>query len=229
MPRTHGKQALVVLSGGQDSATCLFLAKRDYDRVHTIFFDYGQRHAIEKVYAHKLSTRFAHTHTVVEVPLHRVTESALIHRTIPVSERGGFDDLPTTFTPGRNLVFLTYAAIFAVSHDIKDIFTGVSQTDYSGYPDCRQPFIDSFMKTFSHAMGEKTKKPTVEIHTPLMRLSKAQTFKLAQDIGALKFIINDTMTCYHGDEALNYWGRGCTKCPACKLRAKGFEEFMSWA
>jgi 7-cyano-7-deazaguanine synthase len=207
-------RALVVLSGGQDSTTCLYWAIDRFgrDNVEAITFDYGQRHRIELDCARDVS-KVAGVRQI-ELPIntfHELGGNALTDADIEVAE-GNDGELPSTFVPGRNLIFLTFAAAHAWQRGITNLVTGVAQTDYSGYPDCRQETIDAL----SHAL-ELGMDRTFIIHTPLMNMSKQETVLLADKLGAI-----DTMalthTCYEGERP------PCGKCPACILRAKGFAE-----
>lgn len=207
------KSAVVLHSGGQDSTTCLAWALKKFKKVELVSFDYGQRHKAEiraaKTIAGKLNTK----HTILKLPiLKELTKNALTDKSVKVKagKKGG---LPSTFVDGRNAMFLTVAAIFAKQKGISDIVTGVCQTDYSGYPDCRADFIKSMQKTLQLAMEYPFK-----IHTPLMNLTKAQTVELMDKLGKLD-LLKYTHTCYEGMKP------ACGKCPACKLRLKGFKEY----
>ncbi len=207
-------EALVVLSGGQDSTTCLYWALDRFgvDAVDTITFDYGQRHGIELECAHRVSGFAGVPNRVFPIDtFEALGGNALTDAGIHVNEDGDAG-LPNTFVPGRNIVFLTFAAAYAWQRKIGHIVTGVAQTDYSGYPDCRQETIDALQATIRLAM-----ESNVVIHTPLMKLSKKETVLLAKDLGALD-AMGLTHTCYEGIRP------PCGKCPACRLRAKGFDE-----
>lgn len=205
------KNALVVFSGGQDSTTCLLLALRDFDSVLAVTFDYGQRHRVELECAKKI-VRMKHvSHTIVDISaLGKITENALTRDTIKIETSDG--SIPTTFVDGRNLLFLSYAAILAKKHGIHDIVAGMCQTDFSGYPDCRRVFIDSLEKTLRLAM-----EYDFTIHTPLMFLTKKESVLLMKDLNGLP-LLAQTHTCYYGKRP------ACGKCPACLLRLKGFRE-----
>ncbi len=212
----NSENALVVLSGGQDSTTCLYWAIDRFgrDSVVTLTFDYGQRHRVEL----DCATRIAEHAGVANVRLPINTFSALGGDALTdgeiLVEQGSSsgNGLPNTFVPGRNLVFLTFAAAFAYQRGITQIVTGVAQTDYSGYPDCREETILALQETLRLGM-----ECEVVIHTPLMHLSKRQTVELASDLGALPAMAL-THTCYNGQRP------PCGRCPACELRAKGFLE-----
>jgi 7-cyano-7-deazaguanine synthase len=215
-------KAIVLLSGGQDSTTCLFWALKRFSKVVAISFDYGQRHSIELQQAKKITQILEIEHHIFTAPaLHEIGTTALTSSVnISVNQNTG---LPNTFVPGRNLVFLTIAAGWGYLNDYHDIVTGVCQVDFSGYPDCRFDFIQSAEKTLQLAL----ELPSLKIHTPLMFLSKSEIWKLSQDLDALDFIIEHTHTCYYGNREIKHaWGYGCGICPACELRKKGFEDAL---
>ncbi len=209
-------RAVVVLSGGQDSTTCLYWAIDRYgsDKVETLTFDYGQRHRIELECAARVAGFAGVPNTILPIDTFAALGGdALTDTDVPV--QAGIDDatgLPNTFVPGRNLVFLTFAAAFAYRRGATNLVTGVAQTDYSGYPDCREGTITSLQHTLRLGM-----EFDVTIHTPLMHLSKKETVELARDLGALPAMAH-THTCYNGKRP------PCGTCPACELRAKGFAE-----
>ena len=215
MTKTRDR-ALVVLSGGQDSTTCLYWAIERFgrDMVETVTFDYGQRHHIELECAENIA-RYAGVSNVC-LPVDTFAAlggDALTDPDVEV-EPGTVEGtgLPNTFVPGRNLIFLTFAAAYAWQRDIRHLVTGVAEADYSGYPDCRQKTIDALQVAVRLGMESE-----IEIHTPLMHLSKKQTVELARDLGALPAMAM-THTCYNGERP------PCGACPACVLRAKGFAE-----
>ncbi len=209
-------QALVVLSGGQDSTTCLYWALDKFgpNAVEAITFDYGQRHRVELGCAARVAEFAGVLHTVMPIDTFAALGgNALTDRNIGVQKDLDIESgLPNTFVPGRNIVFLTFAAAYAWQRNIEHLVTGVAQTDYSGYPDCRQETIEALQLTIRLGMASN-----VVIHTPLMRLSKKQTVLLARDLGALEAMAL-THTCYDGRRP------PCGECPACELRAKGFNE-----
>ena len=212
----QAEKALVLLSGGQDSSTCLYWAIDRFgrDAVSSITFNYGQKHGIELECAEAIA---AHAGVAFAcLPINTFTAlggDALTENGIAVEqELDAETGLPNTFVPGRNLVFLTYAAAFAYQRGIAHLVTGVSQTDYSGYPDCRQATLNSLQQTIR--LGMET---DVEIHAPLMQRSKKETVELARELGALE-VMADTHTCYNGMRP------PCGTCSACKLRAQGFSE-----
>ena len=206
------KKAVILLSGGQDSTTCLAWAKSNFDEIQGICFDYGQRHKIEIESAKKIAEKAEISLKIQKIDLFEgLTKNALTDEDIEINE-GNEDELPSTFVPGRNLIFLSTAAIYARQLGIENIVTGVCQTDYSGYPDCREEFIKSAEKTISLAMDLKFK-----IHTPLMWLTKAESVELIRKHEGLE-LLKYSHTCYKGSRP------ACGECPACKLRLKGFKE-----
>ena len=223
--------ALVLFSGGQDSATCLAWALARYRRVETVGFDYGQRHAVEMEARHVVRAQIAATHPAWAMkigPDHvldmtgfgGISETALTsNRAIETTSKG----LPSTFVPGRNLVFFTYAAALADRRGIRALVGGMCETDYSGYPDCRRDTLDALQRALNLGMEQD-----FIIETPLMRQTKAQTWAMAKQLGGetlVEIILNETHTCYLGDRTPHAWGKGCGACPACELRAKGFFEW----
>ena len=234
MVRDRTKTAMVLLSGGQDSATCLAWALEKYDLVETIGFSYGQRHVVEldcrqTVLAKivKLSGKWCNRlGSDFVVPLEgvdKLSDSALLNRKKIDNDPGR---LPNTFIPGRNLLFLTYTAALCYERGIQTIVGGMCETDYSGYPDCRSETMNSMQTSLS--LGMET---SFEIVTPLMHLTKSDTWKLADKLGGNKFvdlIIKNTATCYQGDrENRHDWGYGCNNCPACELRRDGYLKYIN--
>ena len=230
------KTALVSFSGGQDSTTCLFWALNHYDRVHTIGFDYGQKNRVEldcrKTILQKIKEQFPQlgkklaSDLVVDIrSFGQIAQSALTGSDQAMGEVGE-NGLPNSFVPGRNLVFLTYAAARAYLIKAQTIVGGMGQTDFSGYPDCRRDTMDALQKALSLGLDQG-----VEIVTPLMFLTKAQTWKLAENLGGealVHFIVENTHTCYEGDHRHHHdWGYGCGVCPACRLREKGWKEYQA--
>lgn len=203
--------AIVLLSGGQDSATCLAIAKQHHQRIHCICFDYNQRHRIEIDCSKTLANLANATFQQVDVTfLEKLSTSAMIHQEKKIQHEK--NKLPSTFVPGRNALFLTIAAAIAYEMKINTIYTGVCQTDYSGYPDCRADFIESQQATINLAMASE-----IRIKAPLMNCTKSQTVKIMDDLGKL-FWYEHTHTCYEGQRP------ACGQCPSCKLRLKGFAE-----
>ncbi|MEH7438450.1 7-cyano-7-deazaguanine synthase QueC [Neobacillus drentensis] len=209
-------KALVVFSGGQDSTTCLFWALKNFNEVEVVTFDYNQRHSLEIECAKSIANELGVKHHILDMALlNQLAPSALTRDDIDVKdgEEGG---LPSSFVPGRNLVFLTFAGILASQIGAKHIVTGVCETDFSGYPDCRDIFVKSLNVTLNLSMDSQ-----FVIHTPLMWIDKAETWKLADELGALEFVREKTLTCYNGVIA-----DGCGECPACKLRKRGLDEYF---
>ena len=215
---TKKKKALVVHSGGQDSTTCLLLALKEYEEVEAVAFDYGQRHKKELECAAKICRELGVKQTVLNLAeLNQLAPNSLTRMDISVDEDSPEEGTPNTFVEGRNLLFLTYAAIYAKTHGIKDIFTGVGQSDFSGYPDCRDIFIKSLNVTLNLAMDYE-----FNLITPLMWLNKEETWELADQLGGFELVRDKTLTCYNG-----VIGEGCGNCPACKLRKKGFDSYVA--
>ncbi|OSI32228.1 7-cyano-7-deazaguanine synthase QueC [Neisseria dumasiana] len=213
----HNEKALVVFSGGQDSTTCLIQAVQTYGRenVQAITFQYGQRHAIELERARWIAEDLGIAQTVLDLSLmQQITHNALMDDTAEIQTAS--NGVPNTFVDGRNALFLLYAAIYAKSQNIKHIIVGVCETDFSGYPDCRDIFVKSMNVTLNLAMDY-----AFQIHTPLMYLTKAQTWALADRLGCLDYIREHTHTCYHGVEG------GCGECPSCVLRERGLAEYLA--
>lgn len=224
--------ALVLFSGGQDSTVCLAWALQRFERVETIGFDYGQRHAVELAVRPRVrdklaglraewAARLGEDHVVKLDALGVISDTALTRETTIEMAASG---LPTTFVPGRNLAFLTFAGALAYRRGLKHLVAGMCETDYSGYPDCRDDTIKAMQVALSLGMDRR-----FVIDTPLMWIDKAATFALAQDIGGhalLDLVIEETHSCYLGDRNKRHaWGYGCGECPACKLRAEGFARF----
>ena len=212
-------KALVVLSGGQDSTTCLFWAKRQFKEVYAISFLYGQKHQLEVELARKIAAKAGVPITVREVNFigEISTGCSLKDSSIVMDQEKPADGLPNTFVPGRNLFFLSIAAVHARELGAKNLITGVSQADYSGYPDCHDAFIRSLNVTLNLAMDEQ-----FIIHTPLMWLNKAETWRLADELGVFDLVRHETLTCYNSIP-----GDGCGHCPACTLRRRGLEEYLA--
>jgi 7-cyano-7-deazaguanine synthase len=227
-------EALVLFSGGQDSTTCLAWALARFDRVETIGFDYGQRHRIELEVRGTVRDAFrakfpawgnklGEDHLLDLGVLGQVSETALTREVGIAMQANG---LPNTFVPGRNLVFMTFAAALAYRRGAKHLVTGVCETDFSGYPDCR----DDTMKAMQLALNLGMESRFV-IHTPLMWIDKAATWAMAHDLGGealVDLVRAETHTCYAGDRLYHHaWGYGCAVCPACELRAKGYEAWVA--
>jgi len=226
--------ALVLFSGGQDSSVCLAWALERYARVETVGFDYGQRHAVELEARATVRSRIAERfpqwaprlgedHVLEMRGFGEVAQSALTaDRAIEMTAKG----LPSTFVPGRNLVFFAYAAALADRRGLRSLVGGMCETDFSGYPDCRRDTLDAMQGALNLGMAQD-----FAIETPLMWLTKAETWALAKGLGGedlVRVIVEDSHTCYLGErEALHPWGRGCGACPACELRIRGWEGWVA--
>jgi len=231
---THSAAALVLFSGGQDSTTCLAWALSRFDRVETVGFDYGQRHRVELSRRAGLreglvrlsplwAERLGEDRTISIEALGAISETALT-RNAEIAFAA--DGLPNTFVPGRNLLFLTFAAALAYRRGVADLVGGMCETDYSGYPDCRDQTIRAMAQALSLGMDR-----SMNIHTPLMWIDKAATWRLAESLGGeplVRLIVEETHTCYLGERGRRFdWGYGCGECPACKLRAHGWENYRA--
>lgn len=213
----YNRKAIVIFSGGQDSTTCLFQAISEYgkENVETMTFQYGQRHSIELEKAKWIAQDLGVKQTFIDTSVIKaITHNALMDENVHIEQKD--NKLPNTFVDGRNALFLLYAAIYAKGQGIQDIITGVCETDFSGYPDCRDVFIKSMNVTLNLAMDYQ-----FNIKTPLMYLTKAQTWQLADELGVLDYVRNYTHTCYEGVNG------GCGQCPSCILRDKGLTEYLA--
>ena len=225
-PRTKNKKdmkhkkeaALVCFSGGQDSTTCLFWAKKHFSRVEAVCFTYGQKHSLEIEVARKIAADADVPFQLLDVSLISQLDPncSLTNTGISMDQEKPADSYPSTFVPGRNMVFLTFAAILARSKGIFNLVTGVSEADFSGYPDCRDTFVRSLNVTLNLAMDEQ-----FVIHTPLMDRDKSEVWELADELGVFDLVRTQTLTCYNGIMA-----EGCGHCPACKLRREGLEKYL---
>ena len=226
--------ALLLFSGGQDSTVCLAWALSRFDRVETVGFDYGQRHASELTARPRIlqkirttfpdwAARLGADHVLPLEVLKAIGGSAL---TDSIKIEMGENGLPTSFVPGRNVMFLTAAAALGYRRGIADLVGGMCETDFSGYPDCRDETVQATARALSLALAQE-----VRVHTPLMRIDKAATWKLAEELGGtalVELIVDETVTCYEGDRIHRHdWGHGCGACPACELRAAGFEKYKA--
>lgn len=233
---TKSASALVLFSGGQDSTVCLASALKRFVHVETVGFDYGQRHKVELRCRERVlsavreqfpqwASRLGEDHLLDLSVLGEISETALTRDTAIEESANG---LPSTFVPGRNLVFLTLAAALAWRRGISVLVGGMCETDYSGYPDCRRETIDAQQKAIGLGMDR-----SITIETPLMWLDKAETWQLAEDLGGqdlVGLIVEETHTCYKGERLHRHaWGYGCGECPACKLRKAGFEKWKQGA
>lgn len=211
------EKALVVFSGGQDSTTCLFWALKHFREVHTITFAYGQKHSLEVEAAKKIACMAGVDFHLVDITqIASVGKNSLTDGSMVMDSEKPAGSPPNTFVPGRNLFFLSIAAVYAREKGICDIVAGVSQTDFSGYPDCRDSFIRSLNVTLNLAMDGQ-----FVIHTPLMWIDKAQTWALADRLGVFELVRDETVTCYNGVK-----GDGCGHCPACRLRNAGLHKYL---
>ena len=230
----EGERAIVLFSGGQDSTTCLAWALERFGNVETIGFDYGQRHKVELEARPRIlaalrrgfprwAERLGEDHLLDLAALGQLSETAL---TREVAIAVGDNGLPNTFVPGRNLAFLTFAAALAYRRGARHLVAGVCETDYSGYPDCREETMIAMERALNLGMEAR-----FMLHTPLMRIDKAATWALARELGgdALVALVRDeTHSCYEGDRThIHAWGHGCGRCPACELRAKGWHAFAA--
>lgn len=208
-------KALVVFSGGQDSTTCIFWALKYFREVEVVTFNYNQRHKFEIEVAENIANELGIKHTLLDMTLlNQLAPNALTRENIDIEQKDG--ELPSTFVDGRNLLFLSFASVLAKQIGANHIVTGVCQTDFSGYPDCRDIFIKSLNVTLNLSMDYQ-----FVIHTPLMWLDKAETWKLADDLNVFEYVRTKTLTCYNGIIA-----DGCGECPACILRKRGLETFL---
>nr|WP_273320520.1 7-cyano-7-deazaguanine synthase QueC [Vallitalea guaymasensis] len=210
------EKAVVVFSGGQDSTTCLFWAKKKFKEIIAVSFDYNQKHILELECAKDICKKYEIEHHTLDLGLlNQLAPNSLTRTDIKVDKESPDEGVPNSFVDGRNMLFLTFVAVFAKQRGISNIVTGVSESDFSGYPDCRDVFIKSINVTLNLAMDYQ-----FEIYTPLMWINKAQTWKMAYDLGVLDVVKEETLTCYNGIK-----GNGCGDCPACKLRKNGYLEF----
>ena len=211
------ERAVVVFSGGQDSTTCLVWALQRFQHVEAVTFQYGQRHNLEIESARKIADKLSVPHHVLDLNLlNQLAPSALTRQEIGI-QAGDEGELPSTFVDGRNHIFLSFAAILAKQIGAKHIVTGVCETDFSGYPDCRDVFVKSLNVTLNLAMDYD-----FVIDTPLMWLDKKQTWALADELGCFELVRSETLTCYNG-----MIGDGCGECPACKLRNRGLQAYLA--
>lgn len=212
------ESALVCLSGGQDSTTCLYWALSRFEKVEAVCFAYGQKHSLETEVARRMAEKAGVLFSLLDVPLlGTLTHNALTDSSVVMDKEKPADALPNTFVPGRNMLFLTLAAIKAYESGIRHLVAGVSQADFSGYPDCRDTFIRSLNVSLNLAMDAQ-----FVIHTPLMWLDKEGVWALADELGVFDLVRTETLTCYNGVIA-----DGCGECPACRLRRRGLERYLA--
>ena len=222
-------KSVVLLSGGQDSATVLALAAKNSEVVEALTFDYGQQHRVERLSAKTVARHFSvPLRTITITSLQQVADSALlggdVNKAHPLPR---FKDLPASFVPGRNILFFTLAAARMTKVGATQLWTGINATDYSGYPDCRPEFVEAFTQTIHRGMDF----PEFEVVAPLLDKTKWQTWAMAYAISEAvgELVRIESHTCYNGDRSKQHaWGYGCGECPACKIRAKGWEEFTRW-
>lgn len=214
----NNEGAVVVFSGGQDSTTCLLWALKHYERVYAVSFDYNQRHKTELECAKEICSKLNVGHTVLDMTLlGQLAPNSLTRDDIEVDHDAPETGTPNSFVDGRNMLFMTFAAVFAKQKNIHDIITGVSQSDFSGYPDCRDVFIKSLNVTLNLAMDYE-----FDIITPLMWINKEETWKMADELGGFELVRDMTLTCYNGIR-----GDGCGNCPSCKLRKRGLDAYLA--
>lgn len=215
---TYKKEnSLVLFSGGQDSTTCLFWAKERFKSVIALCFNYGQRHSQEVENARGIAKKANVSFEVIDATIiSHLSPNSLTDKSIQMDQKQSQDTFPNTFVPGRNLLFMSLAASWAFSKDICHLVTGVSEVEFSGYPDCRDTFIRSLNATINLAMDKN-----FIIHTPLMWKNKEQVWGLADKLGVFELVRNETLTCYNGLIA-----EGCGECPACKLRNNGLNKYL---
>lgn len=212
-----GEKAMILFSGGQDSTTCLFWAKRNFYAVYAVAFDYGQNHSVELDAAKHIAQKADVPLRILKMDLlSQLVKNSLTSKQIEIETEKPEERPPNTLVEGRNMLFLTYAAIFAKEQNIRHLVTGVGQADYSGYPDCRNDFIVSLNQTLNLSMDFE-----YTIHTPLMWKNKTEIWQLADELGIIELVINETVTCYNGVK-----GTGCGNCPACYLRNRGLENYL---
>ncbi|MBP8782534.1 MAG: 7-cyano-7-deazaguanine synthase QueC [Paludibacteraceae bacterium] len=218
-------KAYILLSGGQDSFVCLIWALQHFSEVEAVSIAYNQRHAKEIEYAKKIAAHFNVPHFTYDIGsfMSSIAESSLLNSSNHNTQHAQASHLPASFVPNRNGLFLTIIANHAFKQETKHIHlvTGTCETDYSGYPDCRDNYIKA--KATELSLGLDI---SVSIHTPLMWKTKAETFAMAHEAGKLNELIQLTLTCYNGEETMHPWGYGCGECPSCVLRKKGYEEFL---
>lgn len=220
------EDAVVLISGGQDSTTCLVWALKKFRKVYGVSFFYNQKHSIELETAAKICKGFGVDLKIVDISfMSNLVVSNLFKGTDDVNEKHSQSDkVPSSFVPYRNLLFLTLASAWGGTVGARHIVTGVCETDYSGYADCRDIFVKSAQVTLN--LSTDFEKDNVVIHTPLMWLTKSEEFRMAEELGCLDLVLDETLTCYNGSEKRNSYGKGCGECPSCLLRKKGYEEYL---
>lgn len=222
--KVRNDSAIVIFSGGQDSTTCLYWAKKRFKKLYALTLRYGQQHDCEIDQARLICEKENIEQKIIQLDFFKeLIQSNLTQQGADFKgKHDAFEELPSSFVPMRNQIFLTLAYGWATTLKTNHVITGVCEADYSGYYDCRDDFVKGFQSFTNYAYHLN-----IQIHTPLMFLSKAEIFKLAKDNDGLDCVIKDSHTCYHGERTeLHSWGYGCGKCPACLLRKKGWEEFI---
>ncbi|HSW75748.1 MAG TPA: 7-cyano-7-deazaguanine synthase QueC [Candidatus Saccharimonadales bacterium] len=211
------KKAVILFSGGLDSTTCLAIAKHEGFECHALSFNYGQRHSIELNAAKKIASMFNVSHTIIDIPIWQFGGSALTDVNLTIPENNIKNEIPITYVPARNTIFLSFALGLAESINAQDIFIGISAVDYSGYPDCRPEYLAAFQKLANLATKIGVEDNSIQVHAPLIHLSKAETINLGLKLG-----VNyaQTVSCYQA----NTEGHACGKCDSCVLRKKGFSD-----
>lgn len=226
MEQTYkNEEAVVLTSGGQDSTTCLVWALNNFKKVHAISFFYNQKHSNEIDIAKRICAQFGVDLKIVDISFMKDLVVSNLFKDTP-DVRGVHSqnaDVPASFVPYRNLLFVTLASAWAGTVGARHIVIGVCETDFSGYADCRDVFIKSAQVTLN--LATDFKDSNIVIHTPLMWMTKAAEFRMAEELGCLDLIMNETLSCYNGSEKMNSYGKGCGECPSCLLRKKGYEEY----
>jgi 7-cyano-7-deazaguanine synthase len=222
----RNENALVLVSGGQDSTTCLYWAMKKFKKVFAITFDYGQKHSIETDIAQDICEINNISLKKLDISFMKdLVVSNLFEGTGDLQEKHELnDDVPASYVPYRNMIFLNLAAAWGSTIGARHLVTGVCETDYSGYADCRDVFVKSLQVALNLATDFKDKENV--IHTPLMWLTKSEEFRMAEELGCLDVILEETLTCYNGVKKMNDYGMGCDKCPSCELRRKGYQEYV---
>lgn len=219
-------KAVVIFSGGQDSTTCLLRSLKENDETVALTFNYGQKNSVEIECAKNICSHLSVKHEVIDVSevFRKVECTPYLHKDGVLGGKSGIDlSLPATWVPNRNMLFITLAHCYALKISFDKVITGVNAVDYSGYPDCRPAFISALQ----HAIAESVPAGAVKIETPLIRMTKADIWKEAYDLGGINIIKEFTHTCYNGDHTTRHeWGYGCGECDSCKIRKDSYEEFL---
>ena len=220
------ENALVLVSGGQDSTTCLYWAVKKFNKVFGITFDYGQKHSVETEIAQEICKLNKIQFKKLDISfMKELVVSNLFEGTGSLEEEHELNkDVPASYVPYRNMIFLNLAAAWGSTIGARHLVAGVCETDYSGYADCRDVFVKSLQVALNLATDFKENENI--IHTPLMWLTKAEEFRMAEELGCLDVVLEKTLTCYNGVMDMNDYGMGCSECPSCKLRKKGYDEYV---